>query len=31
MISDLLEYWEKTGKVAAEKIAATRSFLKENK
>ena len=30
-ISELLEYWEKTGKVEAEKIAATRTFLKENK
>ena len=29
-ISELLDYWEKTGKVPAEKIAATRAFLKEN-
>ncbi|MGB8212563.1 MAG: orotidine-5'-phosphate decarboxylase [Anaerolineales bacterium] len=30
-ISELLEYWEKTGKVEAEKIAVARTFLKENK
>jgi uridine monophosphate synthetase len=30
-ISELLDYWEKTGKVEEEKIAATRKFLKENK
>ena len=30
-ITDLLEYWEKTGKVEEEKIAATRAFLKANK
>jgi uridine monophosphate synthetase len=29
-ISELLDYWEKTGKVPAEKIAATRAFLKQN-
>ncbi len=29
-ISELLDYWEKTGKVDADKIAATRVFLKEN-
>ena len=29
-ITELLEYWEKTGKVDAEKIAATREFLKAN-
>ena len=29
-ISELLEYWETTGKVAAEKIATTRAFLKAN-
>ena len=29
-ISELLEYWEKTGKVEQEKIAATRAFLKQN-
>jgi len=30
-IADLLDYWELTGKVEAEKIAATRSFLKSAK
>ena len=30
-ISELLDYWEKTGKVDEEKIAATREFLKVNK
>ena len=30
-ITELLDYWEKTGKVEKEKIAATRKFLKENK
>ncbi len=30
-ISELLDYWGKTGKVDSEKIAATRVFLKENK
>jgi uridine monophosphate synthetase len=29
-ISQLLEYWEATGKVEGEKIAATREFLKQN-
>ncbi len=29
-ISELLDYWSKTGKVEKEKIAATRLFLKEN-
>jgi uridine monophosphate synthetase len=29
-IVELLDYWEKTGKVEVEKIAATRKFLKEN-
>jgi uridine monophosphate synthetase len=29
-ISELLEYWEQTGKVDLEKIAATRAFLKAN-
>jgi len=28
-ISELLDYWEKTGKVEKEKIAATREFLKK--
>jgi len=27
-ISQLLEYWEKTGKVEQDKIEATRDFLK---
>jgi len=27
-ISDLLQYWESTGKVDKEKIEATREFLK---
>jgi len=27
-ISDLLDYWESTGKVDKEKIEATRAFLK---
>jgi uridine monophosphate synthetase len=30
-ITELLDYWEKTGQVDKEKIAATRDFLKENK
>jgi uridine monophosphate synthetase len=30
-IAELLDYWELTGKVEAEKIAATRSFLKSAK
>jgi uridine monophosphate synthetase len=30
-IAELLDYWETTGRVEAEKIAATRTFLKENK
>jgi uridine monophosphate synthetase len=30
-IAELLRYWEATGKVEAEKIAATRTFLKANK
>lgn len=30
-ISALLEYWESTGKVDKEKIAATREFLKQSK
>ena len=30
-ISEMLDYWETTGKVEAEKIAATRTFLKANK
>jgi uridine monophosphate synthetase len=30
-ITELLDYWEKTGKVAEEKITATREFLKVNK
>ena len=29
-ITDLLDYWETTGKVEAEKVAATRTFLKAN-
>lgn len=29
-ISALLDYWEQTGKVAPEKIAATREFLRQN-
>lgn len=29
-ISQLLEYWEATGKVEGEKIAATREFLKQS-
>jgi uridine monophosphate synthetase len=28
-IRDMLEHWEKTGKVAVEKIAATRAFLEQ--
>jgi orotate phosphoribosyltransferase len=27
-ISEMLDYWESTGKVEKEKIAATREFLK---
>lgn len=30
-ISDMLAYWESTGKVEKEKIAATRAFLAENR
>jgi uridine monophosphate synthetase len=30
-ITELLDYWETSGKVEAEKIAATRTFLKTNK
>jgi len=30
-IAELLDYWEATGKVEAEKIGATRTFLRENK
>jgi uridine monophosphate synthetase len=30
-INELLDYWEKTGKVDEEKITATRIFLKENR
>jgi uridine monophosphate synthetase len=30
-ITELLDYWEKTGGVAMEKIAATREFLKSSK
>lgn len=30
-INELLDHWEKTGKVDTEKIAATHVFLKENK
>jgi uridine monophosphate synthetase len=30
-ITELLDYWQMTGKVEAEKIAATRIFLKANK
>jgi uridine monophosphate synthetase len=30
-ITELLDYWEKTGRVAIEKIAATREFLKSSK
>ena len=30
-INELLDYWEKTGKVPAESIAATHTFLKANK
>lgn len=30
-ISDMLAYWESTGKVDKEKIAATRAFLAENR
>jgi uridine monophosphate synthetase len=30
-ISELLDYWEKSGKVEKEKIIATKVFLKENK
>jgi uridine monophosphate synthetase len=29
-IAELLDHWEKTGKVPAEKIAATRTFLEAN-
>ncbi|HEY5269188.1 MAG TPA: orotate phosphoribosyltransferase [Anaerolineales bacterium] len=29
-ITELLDYWEKTGKVEQDKIAATRAFLKQN-
>jgi uridine monophosphate synthetase len=29
-ITDLLDYWEKTGQVEKEKIVATREFLKQN-
>jgi uridine monophosphate synthetase len=29
-ISDLLEYWEETGKVEKSKIEATREFLDQN-
>jgi uridine monophosphate synthetase len=29
-ISELLDYWETTGKVGKEKIAATREFLKSS-
>jgi len=29
-IGQLLDYWEETGKVASEKIAATRTFLQNN-
>lgn len=29
-IAELLDYWEKSGRVEKEKIAATRAFLKEN-
>jgi uridine monophosphate synthetase len=29
-IGQLLEYWEQTGKVEKDKIAATREFLKQN-
>jgi uridine monophosphate synthetase len=29
-IGELLEYWEKTGKVEQDKIAATREFLKQS-
>lgn len=28
-ISEMLDYWEQTGKVAKEKLAATREFLKQ--
>jgi hypothetical protein len=30
-ITQLLEYWEKAGKVEKDKIAATREFLKQNR
>jgi uridine monophosphate synthetase len=30
-MAELLDHWEQTGKVEPEKIAATRTFLKENK
>jgi len=30
-IAELLDYWEKTGKVSAEKIAETRDFLKASR
>lgn len=30
-ISELLDYWEETGKVAKEKISATREFLKSSR
>jgi uridine monophosphate synthetase len=29
-ISELLNYWEMTGKVEKDKVKATRMFLKEN-
>jgi uridine monophosphate synthetase len=29
-ITQLLDYWEKSGKVAKDKIAATRTFLQNN-
>jgi uridine monophosphate synthetase len=29
-ITELLDYWEKTGKVDGDKVAATRVFLTEN-
>jgi uridine monophosphate synthetase len=30
-INEMLDYWEKAGKVEADKIAATRTFMKANK
>ena len=30
-ITALLDYWEKSGKVEADKVAATREFLKQNR